>query len=105
MKELTDLDKTILAKLAPEFEGSTGPAPGHDYQFILLPVSHKLAESPEDFAARINRLTDDELEYLCELILKGEEDVRSLSEGDFDEMLKVIENRLSKEKAEELINR
>ncbi|MCX9015351.1 MAG: hypothetical protein OIN89_11305 [Candidatus Methanoperedens sp.] len=105
MKDLTDLDKTILAKLAPEFEGATGPAPGHNYKFILLPVSHKLAESPEDFAARVNKLNDEELEYICDRILKGEEDVRSLSEGDFDEMLKVIENRLSKEKAEELVNR
>ena len=105
MNELTEKDKNILAKIAPEFEGATGPAPGHDYKFILLPVSHKLAESPEDFAARVNKLTDDELEYLCDRILQGEEDVRSLSEGDFDEMLKVIEKRLSKERAEELVNR
>ncbi len=105
MKELTEKEKKILAKLAPEFEGATGPAPGHDYQFILLPVSHKLAESPEDFAERVNKLNDDELEYICDRILQGEEDVRSLSEGDFDEMLKVIEKRFSKEKVQELINR
>ena len=104
MRTLTDLDKTILAKLAPELEGATGPAPGHDYKFILLPVSHKLSESPEDFANRVNRLTDEELIYLVELILKGEEDVRSLAEGDFDAMLEVIEKRLP-EKAKELKNR
>ena len=45
MRNLTDFDKTILAKLAPELEGTTGPAPGHDYKFILLPVSHKISES------------------------------------------------------------
>ncbi len=104
MRTLTDLDKTILSKLAPELEGATGPAPGHDYKFILLPVSHKLAESPEDFANRVNRLTDEELNYLVELILKGDEDVRSLAEGDFDAMLEVIGKRLP-EKAKELINK
>ncbi len=94
MRQLTELDKNILAKLAPELEGATGPAPGHDFKFILLPVSHRFSESPEDFAARIGKLTDDELEYLVELILRGDEDVRSLAEGDFDALVEVIEKRL-----------
>ncbi|MGB8216089.1 MAG: hypothetical protein WCE94_02210 [Candidatus Methanoperedens sp.] len=104
MRTLTDLDKTILAKLAPELEGATGPAPGHDYKFILLPVSHKLSESPEDFANRVNKLTDEELNYLVELILKGDEDVRSLAEGDSDALFELIGKRLP-EKAKELINK
>jgi len=103
MRTLTDLDKKLLAKLAPELEGTTGPAPGHDYKFILVPVSHKIAESSEDFANRVNKLTDEELNYLIDLILKGEEDVRSLSEGDFDAMLEVIGKRLP-EKVKELKN-
>lgn len=102
MRNLTDLDKKLLAKLAPELEGATGPAPGHDYKFILLPVSHKFSESPEDFAARINRLTDEELNYLADLILRGEEDVRSLAEGDFDALVEVMEKRVP-EKAKEII--
>ena len=104
MRDLTDLDKTILAKLAPELEGTTGPAPGHDYKFILLPVSHKISESSEDFANRVNKLTDDELNYLIELILKGDEDVHSLAEGDFDALVEMMEKRLP-EKAIELKNR
>lgn len=102
MRNLTDLDKKLLAKLAPELEGATGPAPGHDYKFILLPVSHKFSESPEDFAARVNRLTDEELNYLADLILRGEEDVRSLAEGDFDALVEVMEKRVP-EKAKEII--
>ncbi len=94
MRTLSDLDKKILAKLAPELEGSTGPAPGHDYKFILLPVSHRLSESPQDFANRANRLTDEELVYLIDLILQGEEDVRSLAEGDYDALVEIIEKRL-----------
>ena len=101
MRQLSDPDKKILAKLAPELEGATGPAPGHDYKFILLPVSHKLSESSEDFAARVSRLTDEELVYLVDLILRGDEDVRSLAEGDYDALLALIEKRLP-DKAREL---
>ena len=102
MRQLTDLDKKLLAKLAPELGGATGPAPGHDFKFILVPVSHRVAQSPEDFAARLNKLSDEELNYLADLILKGEEDVRSRAEGDYDALVEVIEKRLP-EKAKELI--
>lgn len=94
MREFTDHDRKILAKLAPELQGATGPAPGHDFKFILLPVSHKFSESPEDFANRAARLADDELNYLVDLILRREEDVRSLAEGDYDAFLELIEKRL-----------
>ncbi len=94
MRTFTELDKKILARLAPELEGATGPAPGHDFKFILLPVSHRISESPEDFAARINKLTDDELEYISDLILRREEDSRSLAEGDYDALVEVMEKRL-----------
>ncbi len=94
MRTFTELDKKILARLAPELEGATGPAPGHDFKFILLPVSHRISESPEDFAARINKLTDDELGYIADLILRGEEDSGSLAEGDFEALVEVIEKRL-----------
>ena len=94
MRKLTDLDKKILAKLAPELRGATGPAPGHDFKFILVPVSHRVSESPEDFAARFAQLTDEELTYIIDLILRGEEDVRSLAEGDYEALLEVMEKRL-----------
>ena len=94
MRTFTELDKKILARLAPELEGATGPASGHDFKFILLPVSHRISESPGDFAARINKLTDDELGYIADLILRGEEDWRSLAEGDFEALVEVIEKRL-----------
>ncbi len=103
MRQLTDLDKQILAKLAPELEGATGPAPGHDFKFILVPVSHRVSESSEDFAARFTRLTDEELTYIVDMILRGEEDVRSLAEGDYDALLEVIEKRMP-EKAKGLKN-
>ena len=103
MRQLTDHDRKILAKLAPELGGATGPAPGHDFKFILVPVSHRVSESPEDFAARFTRLDDEELTYIVDLILRGEEDVRSLAEGDYDAFIEIIEKRMP-EKAKELKN-
>lgn len=103
MRKLTDLDKQILTKLAPELQGATGPAPGHDFKFVLVPVSHRVSTSPEDFAARFTKLTDEELTYIIDLILRGEEDVRSLAEGDYDALLEIIEKRMP-EKAKELKN-
>src|SRR5512139_3706081 len=94
MRTLTELDKKILAELAPELEGATGPAPGHDFKFILLPVSHRISASSEDFGERINKLTDEELKYIADLILRGEEDIRSLAEGDYDALLDVYGKRL-----------
>lgn len=61
MRKLSQKDKNILAKLAPELEGATGPAPGHDFKYFLIPVSHRIAESSEDFANRLDRLSDEEL--------------------------------------------
>ena len=101
MRQLTDFDKKILAKLAPELEGTTGPAPGHDFKFILLPVSHKFSESPEDFANRVNRLNDEEMNYVADLIMRREEDIRSLAEGDSDALFELLEKRLP-EKAKEI---
>ena len=100
MRSLTEFDKKILSKLAPELEGATGPAPGHDFKFVLLPISHRISESPEDFAARINKLTDDELGYIADRILHGEEDVHSLAEGDYDALVEVMDKRLPVKAAE-----
>lgn len=105
MRTLNEQDKKILAKIAPEFEGATGPAPGHDYNFILLPVSHKLSESSEDFANRVNKLNDDELNYLIDLILRGDEDVRSLAEGDFDALVELMGKRLGEDISKKLLDR
>ncbi len=94
MRKLSQKDKEILAKLAPELGGATGPAPGHDFKFLLVPVSHRVSESSEDFANRLERLSDEELEYIADIIISGEEDVHALAEGDFEALLEVMERRL-----------
>ena len=63
---------------------------GHQFPFILRPISHKFAESPEDFRERLERLSPEELDYLVGLALEGKEDVQSLVEEDIDELVSII---------------
>jgi len=93
-REFTPKDIDIFNKLAPEMEGNLNSPAGHQYLFILRPLSHKVAESSEDFKERLLRLNDDELEYLLDLSLKAQEDLRGLSEGDMYAFVEVIEERM-----------
>jgi len=90
LRDLGSREIEILRKLAPELGDSLGPAPGHAFKFILLPVSHRIASSSEDF------------EYLVGLVLEGKEDIRSLAEGDLEAFLGVVNKRLSAEKTREI---
>ncbi len=93
-REFTQKDIEIFNKLAPELEGNLISPGGHQYLFILRPLSHKVAESSEDFKERLLRLTNDELEYLLDLSLKAQEDIRGLSEGDMYAFVEAIEERV-----------
>jgi len=65
----SDMDKQIFDKLAPELSGNTISSGGHNYPFILRPLSHQLAQSAEDFSDRMERLSVEELDYLVKLAL------------------------------------
>ena len=75
---------------------------GHPYPFILRPISHKFAESSEDFGDRLNRLDTEELDLLSDLILEGKEEVRSLDPEDVDVLMEIIAEKISSERADEL---
>ncbi|AKB54964.1 MULTISPECIES: hypothetical protein [Methanosarcina] len=101
-REFTPKDIEIFNKLAPEARGSLiSREAGHQFPFILRPVSHKFAESSEDFRKRLERLDPEELDYLVGLALEGKEDVRSLDE-DLEELVSVVSEKLSPEKAKQL---
>ena len=101
-REFTRKDIEIFNKLAPEAGGRlTSGGGGHQFPFILRPVSHKFAESPEDFRERLERLSPDELDYLVGLALEGKEDVQSLGE-DFEELAAIVAEKLSPERAKQL---
>ncbi len=101
-REFTQKDIEIFNKLAPEAGGSqTSREAGHHFPFILRPISHKFAESPEDFRKRLERLNAEELDYLVGLALEGKEDVQSLDE-DLEELVAVVEEKVSPERAKQL---
>jgi hypothetical protein len=101
-REFTPKDIEIFNKLAPEARGSLiSREAGHQFPFILRPVSHKFAESSEDFRKRLERLDPEELDYLVELVLEGKEDVQSLDE-DLEELVAVVAEKLSPERAKQL---
>lgn len=92
-REFTQKDIEIFNKLAPELQGNITSPQGHQYLFLLRPVSHRLARSEEDFKERVLRLTDDELEYLVDLALKAQEDIRGLDD-DMYAFFEVIDERV-----------
>ncbi|WP_148704985.1 hypothetical protein [Methanosarcina siciliae] len=101
-REFTQMDIDIFNKLAPEAGGNQiSKEAGHHFPFILRPVSHKFAESPEDFRERLERLNAEELDYLVGLALEGKEDIQSLDE-DLEELVAVVEEKLSPERAKQI---
>ncbi len=101
-RDFTDKEVEIFNKLAPEAGGSMNSQMGHPYPFILRPISHKFAESSEDFGDRLNRLDTEELDLLSDLILEGKEEVRSLDPEDVDVLMEIIAEKISSERADEL---
>ncbi|KXS44747.1 hypothetical protein HWN40_11765 [Methanolobus zinderi] len=101
-RKFSETDQKIFDKLAPELSGDTMSASGHNYPFILRPISHKVAESGEDFKNRLEKLDTDELDYLVQLAMEGKEDIRSLEEEDIDSFMEIVEEKLSTEKMKEL---
>ncbi len=93
-REFTQKDIEIFNKLAPELQGNITSPQGHQYLFLLRPVSHRVARSGDDFKERLLRLTDDELEYLVDLALKAQEDIRGLDEEDMYAFIEVIDERV-----------
>ncbi|MDW7732706.1 MAG: hypothetical protein SCH66_09805 [Methanolobus sp.] len=101
-REFTEMDRKIFDKLAPELSGNTMSASGHNYPFILRPISHKVAESAEDFRNRLEKLDATELDYLVQLAMEGKEDIRSLEEEDIESFMELVEAKLSTERMKEL---
>lgn len=98
----SDMDKQIFDKLAPELSGNTISSGGHNYPFILRPLSHKIAQSAEDFRERMERLSVEELDYLVKLALENKEDIRSLEPEDIDTIMELVEQKISAQRMKEL---
>ena len=102
-RELADIDWQILKKLAPELcENGTCVGSGRKYRSILPPISMHYAKSRDDFRQRIERLTDDELDYLICLAENGEESMTCIRPEHKDEFLDMVSKRASVERATKL---
>jgi hypothetical protein len=102
-RELSERDIVILKKLAPDYGDPTCSGSGHHFHSILPPVSNHFAVDDRDFAERIGRLTDEELRYITDLILSGEESLGCLPEEDLDSLLALITERFSQEETKKVI--
>lgn len=102
-RELSEKDIAILKKLAPECGELTCSGSGHMFHSILPPVSNHFAEDNNDFIQRINRLSDDELTYIIEMILKGEESMGCLPIEDVEALIRIIHDRISEEAAQKVM--
>ena len=69
MRRLSEMDIVVLKKLAPEIEKKSKI----EYRSILPPVSMHYAVDEDDFEARLERLTEEDLKYLASKILDGSE--------------------------------
>jgi len=102
-RELNEKDILILKKLAPECGDLTCSGSGHVFHSILPPVSNHFAEDSNDFIQRIDRLSDDELAYIIEMILNGEESMGCLPLEDVDALIRLIQDRISSETAQKVL--
>jgi hypothetical protein len=102
-RELSEKDIVILKKLAPECGDLTCSGSGHMFHSILPPVSNHFAEDGEDFIRRINGLSEEELTYITDMIIKGEESMGCLPVEDIEALVHLIHDRLSPEIAQKVI--
>ncbi len=103
-RELNDRDIAILKKLAPECGDLTCSGSGHMFHSILPPVSNHFAADNDDFMERINRLSNEELSYITDLIQRGEESMGCLPVEDAEAFVKIVHDRLSPETAKMVIS-
>lgn len=98
----SEKDIQIFNKLAPEAGGNTDSGAGHSFPFILRPISHRFAESGEDFRERLLRLDVSEVEYLADMVLSNQEEITSLDEEDLESFLDLVEEKISFNKRKEI---
>ena len=104
-RELSDRDREILKKLAPECGDEICAGSGHVFLSLLPPVANHFATSESDFAERIGRLTDDDLRYLVGLILDGRESLGCISPEYLALFLQRVAHRLGNKLAEATVIR
>jgi hypothetical protein len=104
-RELSDRDREILKRLAPECSDEICSGSDHAFLSILPPVANHFAKDGPDFSARIERLSDDDLGYLVDLILDGGESLGCVPPDFIEIFLSRVAERLGNRRAEEIVLR
>lgn len=79
VRVLSPHDLKLLEQMAPEFTGENCSTINAPYKSLLPPVANHYATSADDFLMRVQKLSLPDLQYLCDLILSGEESLHCLS--------------------------
>ncbi|HJK04812.1 MAG TPA: hypothetical protein O0X34_00345 [Methanocorpusculum sp.] len=79
-RTLSEHDIALLLKLAPECDTLICKGSENAYRSILPPVANHYAKDADDFAMRLNRLTDEEFVALVDLIREGKEGISCIPE-------------------------
>ncbi len=102
-RKLSPEDMSILRKLVPELVDPTCKHAGHEFRSVLPPVSQHFSRTFEDFGQRLLKLSDEELDYLLQLIFDGMESLHCVRKEHVDALVEVVGKRISKIKAAELL--
>ena len=102
-RDLSERDREILRRLAPECDEETCGGSGLAFRSILPPVANHFARDEADFANRIGRLSDDDLRYLAALILDGAESLGCVPPEFLSLFLQRVADRLGRKQAEDIV--
>ncbi|MCZ7400980.1 MAG: hypothetical protein O8C61_02020 [Candidatus Methanoperedens sp.] len=102
-RKLDSLDLQILKKLAPELGDSTCGHARWEFRSVLPPLSQHVSTSDTDFRERLLKLSDEELNYLVNLIFEGMESLHCVRDEHVNALVEVVGTRISKVKATELL--
>jgi hypothetical protein len=102
-RELSQRDREILEKLAPECAEEICSGSGHAFRSILPPVANHFTTGEADFRERIERLSDEDLRYLVDLIMDGGESLGCIPPELLSIFLQRVAGRLGRKQAEEIV--
>lgn len=102
-RKLNPRDLDLLRRLAPELIDPTCAHAGHEFRSVLPPVSQHVSTSPGDFRERLMKLSDDDLNYLVNMIFEGMESLHCVKKEHADALIEVVGARISRVKAAELL--
>jgi len=83
-------DIELLKQMAPEFAGEECSITNAPYKSLLTPISRHYATDADDFIMRVEKLSLEDLQYLCDIIISGEESLHCMPPECFISFVKYV---------------